>query len=84
MHDEEEAFPRAPDQCLSRLRDMIRVADYCVMLTDAHGMTIDCPIDRARRTGFRHAGLHLGSCWSESKDGTCGIAKHRVVTPHRA
>jgi transcriptional regulator of acetoin/glycerol metabolism len=53
---------------------MIRVADYCVMLTDAHGVTIDYRIDRDRRGDFKHAGLYIGSCWSEREEGTCGVA----------
>lgn len=74
VQGKEEAFLRASGQCLSRLHDMIRVADYCVMLTDAHGVTIDYRIDRDRRSDFKHAGLYIGSCWSEREEGTCGIA----------
>ncbi|PRX33193.1 transcriptional regulator of acetoin/glycerol metabolism [Paraburkholderia sp. BL18I3N2] len=74
VQGKEEAFLRASGQCLSRLHDMIRVADYCVMLTDAHGVTIDYRIDRERRTDFKHAGLYIGSCWSEREEGTCGVA----------
>jgi sigma-54 dependent transcriptional regulator, acetoin dehydrogenase operon transcriptional activator AcoR len=50
------------------------VADYCVMLTDAHGVTIDYRIERDRRSDFKHAGLYIGSCWSEREEGTCGVA----------
>jgi len=74
VQGKEEAFLRASGQCLSRLHDMVRVADYCVMLTDAHGVTIDYRIDRDRRGDFKHAGLYIGSCWSEREEGTCGIA----------
>ncbi|MGF6779547.1 sigma-54-dependent Fis family transcriptional regulator [Paraburkholderia sp. GAS334] len=74
IQGKEEAFLRASGQCLSRLHDMIRVADYCVMLTDAHGVTIDYRIDRERRSHFKHAGLYIGSCWSEREEGTCGVA----------
>ncbi|MGF6597438.1 transcriptional regulator of acetoin/glycerol metabolism [Paraburkholderia sp. GAS448] len=74
IQGKEEAFLRASGQCLSRLHDMIRVADYCVMLTDAHGVTIDYRIDRDRRSHFKHAGLYIGSCWSEREEGTCGVA----------
>jgi len=74
VQSKEEAFLRASGQCLSRLHDMIRVADYCVMLTDAHGVTIDYRIDRDRRSDFKHAGLYIGSCWSEREEGTCGVA----------
>ncbi|CAB3768822.1 sigma-54-dependent Fis family transcriptional regulator [Paraburkholderia solisilvae] len=74
VQGKEEAFLRASGQCLTRLHDMIRVADYCVLLTDAHGVTIDYRIDRDRRSDFKHAGLHIGSCWSEREEGTCGVA----------
>ncbi len=74
VQGKEEAFLRASGQCLSRLHDMIRVADYCVMLTDAHGITIDYRIERERRSDFKHAGLYIGSCWSEREEGTCGVA----------
>ncbi|QBQ97468.1 sigma-54-dependent Fis family transcriptional regulator [Paraburkholderia pallida] len=74
IRDREEAFLRASGQCLTRLHETVRDADYCVMLTDAHGVTIDYRIDRERRNDFKHAGLFMGSCWSESEEGTCGIA----------
>jgi transcriptional regulator of acetoin/glycerol metabolism len=74
VQGKEEAFLRASGQCLTRLHDMIRVADYCVMLTNAHGVTIDYRIDRERRSDFKHAGLYIGSCWSEREEGTCGVA----------
>jgi transcriptional regulator of acetoin/glycerol metabolism len=74
VQNREEAFLRASGQCLARLHEMIRVADYCVMLTNAHGVTIDYRIDRDRRTDFKRAGLFIGSCWSEREEGTCGVA----------
>jgi transcriptional regulator of acetoin/glycerol metabolism len=74
IQGKEESFLRASGQCLTRLHDMIRVADYCVMLTDAHGVTIDYRIDHERRSDFKHAGLYIGSCWSEREEGTCGVA----------
>ncbi|HEV3429192.1 MAG TPA: sigma-54-dependent Fis family transcriptional regulator [Paraburkholderia sp.] len=74
IRDREEAFLRASGQCLTRLHETVRDADYCVMLTDAHGVTIDSRVDRERRNDFKHAGLYVGSCWSESEEGTCGIA----------
>src|ERR1700761_7422185 len=74
VQGKEEAFLRASGQCLARLHEMIRVADYCVLLTDAHGVTIDYRIDRDRRSDFKHAGLYIGSCWSEREEGTCAVA----------
>nr|WKF61790.1 Acetoin catabolism regulatory protein [Paraburkholderia busanensis] len=83
----EESFLRASGQCLSRLHEMVREADYCVMLTDAHGVTIDYRVDRERRHDFKRAGLYLGSCWSESEEGTCGVASVLLdaepITVHR-
>ncbi|MGC8146198.1 sigma-54-dependent Fis family transcriptional regulator, partial [Salmonella enterica] len=66
----EEDFLRASGQCLSVLHQTVREADYCVMLTNAGGTTIDYRVDRERRHDFKRAGLYLGSCWSESEEGT--------------
>ncbi len=74
IRDREETFLRASGQCLTRLHDMVREDNYCVMRTDAHGVTIDYRIARERRKEFKHAGLYIGSCWSEGEEGTCGIA----------
>jgi transcriptional regulator of acetoin/glycerol metabolism len=83
----EETFLRASGQCLSRLHEMVREADYCVMLTDAQGVTIDYRVDRDRRHEFKRAGLYPGSCWSESEEGTCGVATVLLdaepITVHR-
>jgi transcriptional regulator of acetoin/glycerol metabolism len=70
----EESVLRASGQCLSRLHEAVREADYCVMLTNADGVTIDYRVDRYRRDVFRRAGLYMGSCWSEREEGTCGVA----------
>ncbi|MFL9909352.1 helix-turn-helix domain-containing protein [Paraburkholderia sp. RL17-337-BIB-A] len=70
----EESVLRASGECLSRLHETVREADYCVMLTDAEGVTIDYRVDRDRRHDFKRAGLYLGSCWSEQEEGTCGVA----------
>ena len=57
----EETFLRASGQCLSRLHEMVREADYCAaMSTDAQGVTIDYRVDRDRRHDFKRAGLYLG------------------------
>ncbi|CAH2799771.1 MAG: Transcriptional activator of acetoin dehydrogenase operon AcoR [uncultured Paraburkholderia sp.] len=87
VQGKEEAFLRASGQCLTRLHDMIRVADYCIMLTDAHGATIDYRIDRECRSDFKHADLYIGSCWSECEEGTCGVANVLIdlapITVHK-
>ncbi|WP_414697008.1 hypothetical protein [Paraburkholderia sp.] len=74
IRQREEPVLRASGQCLSQLHEMVREADYCVMLTDAAGVTIDYRVDADRRTAFKRAGLYPGSCWSEREEGTCGIA----------
>ncbi|EGF31974.1 Transcriptional activator of acetoin dehydrogenase operon AcoR [Oxalobacteraceae bacterium IMCC9480] len=70
----EEALLSASGECLPRLHDMIRDAGYCVLLSNANGVTIDYCVDHDHRHEFKRAGLHLGSCWSECEEGTCGIA----------
>ncbi len=74
IQQREETVLRASGQCLSRLHETVREADYCVMLTDAQGVTIDYRVDRDRRHAFKRAGLYPGSCWSEREEGTCGVA----------
>lgn len=70
----DEGFLRSAAQCLPRLHAMVREAGYCVILANAHGVTIDYAVDHDQRKHFRKAGLYLGSCWSEKEEGTCGIA----------
>lgn len=70
----EEGFLRSAALCLPRLHAMVREAGYCVILANAHGVTIDYAVDQDQRKQFRKAGLYLGSCWSEDEEGTCGIA----------
>lgn len=69
-----ELFMRIASQAVGQLHHRVRHADYCVMLTDAQGQTIDHRVDPAIRTGCRKAGLYLGTCWSEAEEGTCGVA----------
>lgn len=70
----EEAFLRASGECLPRLHEMVREAGYCVLLSNARGVSIDCRIDHDHRKEFKRAGLYLGSCWTEQEEGTCAIA----------
>ncbi|OTP70558.1 GAF domain-containing protein [Caballeronia sordidicola] len=87
VQQREETVLRASGQCLSRLHETVREADYCVMLTDAQGVTIDYRVDRDRRHEFKRAGLYLGSCWSEREEGTCGVASvlldAEAITVHK-
>ena len=48
-------------------------ANYCVLLTDAHGSTIDHRTGNDADDRFGAAGVRVGMCWSEQEEGTCGI-----------
>ena len=82
-----ELFMRIAGEAVGQLHHRVRQADYCVMLTDAQGQTIDHRVDTAIRTDCRKAGLYLGTCWSEAEEGTCGVAtvltSKAAVTVHK-
>ncbi|MFG0687338.1 sigma-54-dependent Fis family transcriptional regulator [Pseudomonas sp. WSY_20] len=69
-----ELFLRIAGDAVARLHEQVREADYCVLLTDAQGRTIDYRVESTIRTDCRKAGLYLGTCWSEGEEGTCGVA----------
>jgi len=69
-----ESFLRIAADEVSRLHGRVRDADYCVLLTDSQGNTIDYRVESAIRADCRRAGLYLGTCWSEGEEGTCGVA----------
>ncbi|WP_248802806.1 sigma-54-dependent Fis family transcriptional regulator [Pseudomonas sp. MWU13-2100] len=69
-----ELFLRIASEEVARLHGRVRAADYCVLLTDAQGRTIDYRVESAIRNDCRKAGLYLGTCWSEGEEGTCGVA----------
>jgi len=69
-----ELFLRIAGDAVARLHEQVRGADYCVLLTDAQGQTIDYRVESAIRNDCRKAGLYLGTCWSEGEEGTCGVA----------
>ncbi|MBB3274025.1 transcriptional regulator of acetoin/glycerol metabolism [Pseudomonas sp. OG7] len=69
-----ELFLRIASDAVARLHERVRGADYCVLLTDAQGRTIDYRVESAIRNDCRKAGLYLGTCWSEGEEGTCGVA----------
>lgn len=66
----------------------IRDAGYVLLLTDAHVVTVDFINNPLLDRELRHAGLYLGSCWSEDKEGTCAVAlanlERRSITVHHA
>ncbi|PVZ09774.1 MULTISPECIES: sigma-54-dependent Fis family transcriptional regulator [unclassified Pseudomonas] len=69
-----ELFLRIAREEVAHLHAQVRGADYCVMLTDAQGNTIDYQVESAIRGDCRRAGLYLGTCWDEGEEGTCGVA----------
>jgi transcriptional regulator of acetoin/glycerol metabolism len=69
------------------LYQQIHEAGYVVLLTDPEGVTVDFIGNPKVDRELRHAGLYLGSCWSESEEGTCAvgtaIAERKPLTVHR-
>ena len=51
----------------------VREAGYIVLLTDHHGVAVDFQTNPLSQQDLRRAGLYLGSCWSESDEGTCAV-----------
>ncbi|TWI48270.1 transcriptional regulator of acetoin/glycerol metabolism [Pseudomonas duriflava] len=72
---------------MSRLHYRVRDADYCVMLTDPLGCTVDLRIESTIRSEYRRAGMDVGTCWSESEEGTTGVCAVLIdkqpVTVHK-
>ena len=69
-----ELFLRIASEEVARLHGRLRDADYCVLLTDAQGQTLDHRVESTIRNDCQKAGLYLGTCWSEGEEGTCGVA----------
>ena len=82
-----ELFMRIASEEVGQIHNRVRHTDYCVMLTDAQGQTIDHRVDAGIRNDCRKAGLYLGTCWSEAEEGTCGVAtvltSKAAVTVHK-
>ncbi|MEJ8840054.1 sigma-54-dependent Fis family transcriptional regulator [Ramlibacter sp. AN1133] len=72
---------------LEALYQQVAGLGYCVLLTDAGGVTVDFLGDLQLDATLRHAGLYLGSDWNEQHAGTCGvgtaIATGQAVTVHQ-
>jgi sigma-54 dependent transcriptional regulator, acetoin dehydrogenase operon transcriptional activator AcoR len=87
IQDREEAFLLASSQYLARLHEMLRGGDYCVLLANAQGVTVDYRVDPRLRKDYKNVGLYIGSCWSEQEEGTCGIgsalAERAPMTVHK-
>jgi len=72
---------------LESLYQQVAGMGYCVLLTDACGVTVDFIGDLQLDAALRRAGLYLGSDWSEHHAGTCGvgtaIATGQALTVHQ-
>jgi len=58
---------------LETLYHQVTGLGYAVLLTDAHGVTVDFIGDIQLDKSLRKAGLYLGSNWNEMVAGTCGV-----------
>jgi sigma-54 dependent transcriptional regulator, acetoin dehydrogenase operon transcriptional activator AcoR len=82
-----EEFLRIAGDGVSRLHGRVSGSDYCVMLTDTQGCTIDMRVETCIRGEYRRFGMDLGTCWSESEEGTTGVCSvlinQQPVTVHK-
>ncbi|MDE2120956.1 MAG: sigma-54-dependent Fis family transcriptional regulator, partial [Betaproteobacteria bacterium] len=84
--DRLEAFLHIARHGLETLYRQVAGLGYCVLLTDARGVTVDFLGDLVFEPSLRKAGLYLGADWSEPVAGTCGvgtcIATGEALTVH--
>lgn len=84
--DQLEAFLHIARHGLEALYRQVAGLGYCVLLTDARGVTVDFLGDLVFEPSLRKAGLYLGADWSEHHAGTCGvgtcIATQQALTVH--
>ncbi|SDA77096.1 Transcriptional regulator of acetoin/glycerol metabolism [Pseudomonas sp. NFPP33] len=90
LHEHRERiddFLRLAGDEIGRLHHRVRDADYCVMLTDTLGCTVDYCIDSTIRGEYRRAGIDLGTCWTESEEGTTAVCSVLIdkqpITVHK-
>lgn len=69
------------------LFNQVKGAGYVLLLTDAQGVTVDFFNNHLVDQELKNAGLFLGSCWSEEREGTCAVgvalAEKTAVTVHK-
>lgn len=73
LREQVESFLRVAQAGVNRLHEQIRDSGYCVLLTNAHGATIDFRGHPSLDREYRGRGFRLGACWSEEEEGTCGV-----------
>jgi transcriptional regulator of acetoin/glycerol metabolism len=71
--DRIEEFLRIARHGMETLYQQVAGMGYCVLLTDARGITVDFIGDLQLDASLRKAGLYLGADWSEANAGTCGV-----------
>lgn len=80
-------FLRLASDEIGRLHHRVRDADYCVMLADTLGCTVDYCIDSTIRGEYRRAGIDLGTCWTEDEEGTTAVCSVLIdkqpITVHK-
>ena len=83
-----ERFMRIARGGMEALFGQVRDAGYVVLLADTHGVAVDFIGNPLFDQDWRRAGLWLGSCWTEEKEGTCAVAlanlEQRAITVHHA
>lgn len=68
-----ESFLRIAKYGVRKLYERVHDANYVVLLTDSEGITIDYIGSPTQDRELKKAGLYLGSVWTESEEGTCGV-----------
>lgn len=68
-----ESFLRIAKHGVRTLYEQVADANYVVLLTDGDGVTIDFVGNAHQDRELKKAGLYLGSVWTESEEGTCGV-----------
>ncbi len=68
-----ETFARIAMHGVGKLHEQVRDANYCVLLTDAEGVTTNFLGVPALDRELKQEGFRVGVCWSEDVEGTCGV-----------
>lgn len=72
---------------MNSLHQQLSGAGHAVLLTDAHGVILNCVTAPTERRIFERAGLWLGADWSEAREGTNGIGtclvERQALTIHQ-
>ncbi|WP_374491603.1 sigma-54-dependent Fis family transcriptional regulator [Zoogloea sp.] len=76
--DRLDAFMRIARDGLDRLHAQLLPSNYCVLLTDATGVTVDFRTVPSLDKEFRAQGFRDGTRWSEMEEGTCGVGTSLV------